>query len=179
MLGALHFFHVSYLWSVKFWTSIISKDFQLRKTFCFAVLILICVTIAATAVPSSANLFIATGLLEDSHTSYLEESYYALDGCRSLEGNYYLPYTTATCVSDTVQSSSDQAPLRFVRLSETASELERGGKTFSVPGLTKGQFIYNIPGNSSQFRYELKFLELLSCILKAQGTYHETQGHVL
>ena len=69
VLSGLQFLQVSYLWSVELWSSILSKDFQLRKKICFAVLILICITVAATAGPSSASLLIARqGLWSLPHT---------------------------------------------------------------------------------------------------------------
>lgn len=267
MLGALQFFQVSYLWSVEFWSAILSKKFQLRKKICFAVLILLCVVIAATAGPSSANLLIAQqgiwpeksnylainatfadiwpnrldgervstdcrtiktdmsdgcpisalyplttqGAFKDiwdmyrgiesdsdmvqltefrsrasaairylqtatcfsgyndqvcstfpqnvvtefgtsSKTNFQEEAHRSLDAYHVLEKEYYQPYTTGICVVDTVQNSSDQAALRFPRLLKTAFEIEQGQDTFLVPGLTKGQSTYNIPGNITQFR---------------------------
>lgn len=265
VLGALQFFQIGYLWSVEFWSAIVSKDFQLRKKICFAVLIVICITIAATAGPSSANLLIArqgtwprksnylsvnatfqdiwpdrldggeflsvcelkldsrldgcsisnldifgddmvyplilrhynnqnlirfsisdhgqspvrnmlaapcfensldqvcltvqqetilAGLLADSEAHYQDDTEMALQGYHTLKENYYQPYAAASCVADTVLNSSDKAPLRFVRLSEKASELQTGRETFSVPGLMKGQSTYKIPGNTSQFRVD-------------------------
>lgn len=266
ILGALQFFQVSYLWSIEFLSAIMSKDFRLRKKICFAVLVLICVTIASTAGPSSANLLIARQgiwpnksnylainatfldmwpdrlddekissdckmvrigptsfddgcpvsavygldgymivsnfmeqydrqsgqlielssprqdfftrsmifspclegfkdqvcstvqqdvfldrMIENSESHLQEDTDKALQGYHVLGGNYYQPYTTASCITDTVQNSSDQMPLQFVHLSDTASGLKNGPATFSVPGLTKGQSI-DIPGNITQFR---------------------------
>ena len=71
VLSGLQFLQVSYLWSVELWSSILSKDFQLRRKTCFAVLILVCVTIAATAGPSSASLLIARQGLWPTPSSYL------------------------------------------------------------------------------------------------------------
>ena len=265
LLGALQFFQVSYLWSVEFWSAILSKNFQLRKKICFAVLMLLCVVIAATAGPSSANLLIAqqgiwpekasylainatfpdiwpnrldservstdcktiktatnngcpisalyTFLTQEvsafasiwyrygdrdieevlgfqsrvsvvsrylqaapcfsdykdqvcstfpqnvvtefgtfSKAVYMEEMDRSLDAYHVLEKEYYQPYTTGSCIADTVQNSSDQAALRFPRLLETASETKQGQETFLVPGLTKGQSTYNIPGKTTEFR---------------------------
>ncbi|MCJ1268680.1 hypothetical protein MMC22_008568 [Lobaria immixta] len=59
VLSGLQFLQVSYLWSVELWSSILSKDFHLRNKISFAVLILVCVTVTATAGPSSASLLIA------------------------------------------------------------------------------------------------------------------------
>lgn len=269
VLGALEFSQVSYLWSIEFWSAIMSKDFPLRKKLCFAVLILVCITVAATAGPSSANLLIArqgiwpmqsnymainatfqdfwpdqlddeklsndckimrirynsspacyissllygfsddtlaasmmqdrydientdlfrvqtprtyvdkevaigscfedskdqvcgtapqdvfTGLLAQSSEAHShQDCNVALQGYHILKENYYQPYTTARCVVDTVQNSYDQAPLRFPRLSETVSGLGGGQEIFPVPGLTKGQSTYNLPGNSSEFRLD-------------------------
>lgn len=266
VLGALQFFQVSYLWSVELWSAVISKDFQLRKKICFTFLITICITVAATAGPSSANLLIARQGIWPMNSNYLAvnatfqeiwpnqfgdekarsncrkvrtDDRTALVSCpifqiydsflkgafqkaasgfaahdmllrfkgmaaggdptaarsgmvsfcfgnfdnqfcstipqnalllgllekvgdldrgqfgRALQGyvrvreNYYQPYTAASCITDTVQNSFDQTPLQFVRLLETASELERSQEKFPVPSLTKGQFISKIPENSS------------------------------
>ncbi|MCJ1464150.1 hypothetical protein MMC07_002763 [Pseudocyphellaria aurata] len=267
-LGALQFFQVNYLWSVEFWSAVISKNFQLKEKTRFVVLILICVIVAATAGPSSANLLIArqgiwpkessyltinatfqsiwpdrldddiilsdcnTMTLDnagspdrcpstkirydigryiaqshvlgayDDHTTMMFDSRTAgtdydkapelgscfrgsldqvcatcpqdtfvdaigkmseaqarevwggLEDYLVLKENYYQPYTTASCVADSVQDGSDQRLLRFPRLSDTAPEPERGQETFPVPGLTKGQSVYAIPGNISQFRVD-------------------------
>ena len=276
VLGALQFLQVSYLWSVELWSAIISHDFHLRKKLSFTILVIICVTVAATAGPSSANLMIARqgiwpgkssflavnasfqdiwpdrlddekisndcrtvtvgglpgdldstagcpndflfqfvdhnlypallqdfditnwyavtyvslntptektlsisdcfGLVKDqlcstvpqsafvdglgqvSATHVEEESAQALQGYHSLTENYYQPYTTASCFTDTVQNSSDEAALRFARLLETGSGLERGREVISVPALTKSQFTYNIPGNRSQFHTDWVYL---------------------
>lgn len=279
ILGALEFLQVSYLWSVEFWSAITSKDFHLRKKICFAVLVLLCATVAATAGPSSANLLIARQGTWPRKSSYLAVNATSQDlwpdrldsekipsECKmldpysskkrphcpsinlhpgltvpdilsSLEGwkqlmrdatrsnigfvqgirmetieseankeilispcfqgflaeicstspqnnivdrfiddsltsaadinldlalgyyhllkeNYYQPYTVASCVADTVQNSSDQAPLRFARITNTASEAKNDREIFSVPGLTKGQLINNLSGNVSQFRVD-------------------------
>ena len=279
ILGALEFLQVSYLWSVELWSAIMSRDFRLRKKIGFAFLILLCVTVAATAGPSSANLLIARQGTWPRSSSYLAVNATSqdlwpdrLDGgkipseCKmldpysskkrpycpfintrpgvivpailsSLEGwknltrdatrnnfdfvqgfqmvtidsladkellispcfhgfpaqicstapqnnivdrfmddsltsgtdinldralgyyhllkeNYYQPYAVVSCVADTVQNSSDQAPLRFARIANTASEAKNDREIFSVPGLTKGQLIDNLPGNVSQFRVD-------------------------
>ena len=276
-LGALEFLQVSYLWSVEFWSAITSKDFHLRKKICFAVLILLCATVAATAGPSSANLLIArqgtwprkSGYLAVNATSqdlwpdrldsekipseckmldpyssrkrphcpsinlhpgltvpdilnafkgwkhlieeaarngigfiqgirmetieseankellispcfqgltaeicstsplnnivdrFIDDSLtsapdinlnLALGYYHLLKENYYQPYTVASCVADTVQNSSDQAPLLFARITNTVSEAKNDREIFSVPDLTKGQLIDSLPGNVSQFR---------------------------
>lgn len=278
IFGALQLYQVSYLWSVELWSAITSKNFQPRKKICFVVLIFVCITVTATAGPSSANLLIARqgiwqrtssylainatfqeiwpsrlgdesisgnckmmkfpstadftsrdyaddcpfsslvrdvnrneantkpllshlysdttlfvevptlavddtyftdllighcfkgwndqicstnpqgvllgGLLGDSAAKAQEEGTMGVEGYHILKENYYQPYTTVRCAADTVQSSSDEAPLRFPILSEMASELEKGQETSPVPGLTKGRFTYNIPGNSSEFRVD-------------------------
>ena len=273
VLGAFQFLQVSYLWSVEFWSAIISNDFRPRKKSGFAVLILICITVAATAGPSSANLLIARqgiwpeksmflavnatvqniwpdrlddekvssdckkvnssqiqsggcpvaalyssvyssesylasvmeesdnhtlqsldvdtfvnlfekmllvancvegfkdqlcattphdvllgGLIEDTNAHIQEEDSRALQSYHVLEKDYYQPYATAICVTDTVQNSSDQALLRFARLADTSSEAEGNRELVSVPGATKGQSTYDIPGNTSQFRVDWKNL---------------------
>ena len=71
VLGALQFLQVSYLWSIEFWSAIMSKGFQARKKIVFSVLILICITVAATAGPSSANLLIPRQELWPEESSYL------------------------------------------------------------------------------------------------------------
>lgn len=267
VLSALQFFQVSYLWSVELWSAVISKYFQLRKKICFTFLITICITVAATAGPSSANLLIARqgiwpmnsnylavnatfqeiwpnqfgdekagnncrnvrtddqdalvrcptfeifnpfdkgafskaisgfaahdfvlrfngkaggdptasrsgtvsfcfdnlynqfcstipqnalllGLLEKVEDLDIEQFNGALEGYVRVRENYYQPYIAASCITDTVQNSFDRTPLQFVRLLETASELERSQEKFLVPSLTKGQFISKIPENSSGF----------------------------
>ena len=277
VLGALQFLQVSYLWSVELWSAIISRDFHLRKKLSFTILIIICITVAATAGPSSANLMIARQGIWQAESSYLAvnatfrdiwpdrlddkkissdcrmvrvgsdpaflastfrcpsdglyqmiegTSYsgaiqgYDISGAEGLdiqipgsifgkilniascfnlvkdqlcgtvpqdpfvEGvgqdsfahvtedqpalakyfvlteNYYQPYTTASCVTDTVLNSSDEAALRFARLLETGSkfEMDRDREISSVPALTKSQSTYNIPGNHSQFRTDWVYL---------------------
>lgn len=59
VLGGLQFLQVSYLWSNELWSTIFATNFQLRRKFPFVVLILVGVSLAATAGPSSANLLIA------------------------------------------------------------------------------------------------------------------------
>ncbi|MCJ1469537.1 hypothetical protein MMC07_008170 [Pseudocyphellaria aurata] len=71
VLSGLQFLQVSYLWSVELWSSILSKEFRLRKKLCFAVLILVCIAVAATAGPSSANLLIARQGLWPTASTYL------------------------------------------------------------------------------------------------------------
>ena len=71
VLSGLHFFQVNYLWSVELWSSLLSKDFQLRKKIGFAVLILISIAVAATAGPSSASLLIARQGLWPVASTYL------------------------------------------------------------------------------------------------------------
>lgn len=264
VLSGFQFLQVSYLWSVEFWSSILSKGFQTRKKICFAVLVLICVTVAATAGPSSASLLIprqslwpiaSTYLainasaqdiwpdqLDDNrierdcamvrpdspnetlhcpladeysllygvdmqelvggmtpHTlsysparqsgSYLQKFSLSsrcyrssvdqfcasasqallLDGYNSIaawnfrelggvEGyqfmrkNYFQPYTVASCVADVVKDTFDQTPLRFPRISQTVSELNKDREIVSVPGLTKGQIVRNVSDDGSDFR---------------------------
>lgn len=71
VLGGLQFLQISYMWSVEFWSSILSKDFQLKRKLCFAALIVICVTVAATAGPSSATLLIARQGIWPTQSSYM------------------------------------------------------------------------------------------------------------
>lgn len=71
VLGGLQFLQVGYLWSSELWSSILSKEFQLRKKICFVSLIFVCVTIAATAGPSSANLLIARQDLWPTGSKYI------------------------------------------------------------------------------------------------------------
>ena len=276
VLGALQFLQVSYLWSVELWSAIISRDFHLRKKLSFTILIIICITVAATAGPSSANLMIARQGIWPIGSSYLainatfqdlwpdrlddekisrdcrlvrvgsnpefldksrrcptedlhqlaednqfltllqgydvtnyedisvqspasifskalltatcsgrvkdqvcstipqnafvnvlgqdaiahitKKKYRALQSYNMLTENYYQPYTTASCVIDTVQNSSDEAALRFARLLETYSKLEINREVISVPALTKSQSTYNIPGNRSLFRIDWVYL---------------------
>ncbi|MCJ1428719.1 hypothetical protein MMC29_006630 [Sticta canariensis] len=276
VLGALQFLQVSYLWSAELWSAIISHNFHLKKKLCFTILIIISVTVAATAGPSSANLMIARqgiwpekssylavnatfediwpdrlddekissdcrtvrvgyhpksldsavlcphgdinrlledkryltilktyditnrqgvilehpnslfarilltstcfdlvkdqvcstipqsafvgGLGQDAAAHVKEETSQALQGYHILAENYYQPYTAASCVTDTVQNSSDEAALRFARFLETGSELERGREIISVPALTKSQSTYNIPGSRSRFRIDWVYL---------------------
>ena len=276
VLGALQFVQVSYLWSVELWSAIVSHDFHLRRKLSFTILIIICITVAATAGPSSANLLIARqeiwpekssylavnatfqdiwpdrlddekilsecrtmrvdrgsktldnalgcpldglylfiedegyppvlqnydltnqqtvefqaandgfgrylltstcfslvkdqvcstipqsafvdGLSQDAAAHFMEDNFQALQGYQILAGNYYQPYTAASCVTDTVQNSSDEGALRFAHFLETGSELERGREVISVPALTKSQSTYNIPGNRSRFRMDWVYL---------------------
>ena len=270
ILGSLQFLQVSYLWSVEFLSAIMSKDFQLRKKMCFIGLILLCVTIAATAGPSSATLLLARqgpwprkstylavnatsqelwpnrlegdrissgckilstedrphcptirqtpdfvtnkcqrviemssdGTLDDPEASSVflirslashavdtitfnhcgtsspdqvcstspqswiadqfvngtlksfdtPEATNALDFYRLITRNYYQPYTVTSCVADTVQNDSDQAPLRFARISLTVDEVKKAREIVPVPSLTKSQLVNSIPGNVSQVR---------------------------
>lgn len=272
VLGALQFLQVSYLWSVELWSAIISHNFRLRKKLSFTILIVICITVAATAGPSSANLMIARLGIWPTKSSYLavnatfqdvwpdrlddekissdchmvgrpksldsavgcphdavsflddkfissfiqgynltyteslafkfsnspflknlvisdcfypvtdqvcstvpqsafigglcqvgaahveEETAQILQGYYRLTENYYQPYTASSCVTDTVQNSSDEAALRFARFLETGSELERGREVIPVPALTKSQSTYNIPGNRYRFRIDWVYL---------------------
>lgn len=59
VLGGSELLQVSYLWSSELWSSILSQRFQLRRKICFVCLVFVCITIAATAGPSSASLLIA------------------------------------------------------------------------------------------------------------------------
>ena len=71
VLGSLQFTQVSYLWSAELWSAVTSKDFNPRKKFCFTVLIFICITVAATAGPSSANLLIARQGIWQTDSKYI------------------------------------------------------------------------------------------------------------
>ena len=71
VLSGLQFLQVGYLWSSELWSSILSKEFQLRKKICFVSLVFVCITIAATAGPSSANLLIARQGLWATGSKYL------------------------------------------------------------------------------------------------------------
>ena len=57
-LGGSQFLQISYLWSAEFWSSILSKQFQIRGKLGFFILALTCTLLAATTGPSSANLLI-------------------------------------------------------------------------------------------------------------------------
>ena len=262
VLSGLQFLQVSYLWSVELWSSILSKDFQLQKKACFAVLILICIAVAATAGPSSATLLIPrqdlwpltssyllvnasfldlwpdrlddkkvekdcatvrldsiqqvshcpvsslyTIVLNDLDGTFIDEPptdssnsilvpnsdndvsrIYLSASCQLhsqnqfcgttsqrelqsgythilgtnirnsssntyqfLRKNYYQPYTIASCVIDAGKDTSDQAPLRFARISETGIKHKNIREIVSVPGLTKGQIINNLSGDNSGF----------------------------
>ena len=71
VLSGLQFLQINHLWSVELWSSILSKEFQLRKKLVFAILVFICITVAATAGPSSANLIIARQGLWPTGSTYL------------------------------------------------------------------------------------------------------------
>lgn len=71
VLGGLEFLQISYLWSWELWSSIFSKEFQRKKKLCFVSLIFVCITIAATARPFSANLLRARQGLWYSRSKYL------------------------------------------------------------------------------------------------------------
>lgn len=71
VLGALQFLQISYLWSMEFWSAIMSKEFTLKKKIRFAGLLLVSVTVAATAGPSSANLLIPRQQTWPKKSSYL------------------------------------------------------------------------------------------------------------
>ena len=249
---------------MELWSSVLSKDFQLRRKTCFLVLVLVCITVAATAGPSSASLLIARqglwpiaptyialnttvldlwpdridgtkvesdcavvrlvpqddaprcpiseslGVLaeareiiesdpefmsiipffedpEDSFSRFLSlskcdtsikdqmcatipqnaivpgflsvlmnqaGSWDDVDGYRALQKDYYQPYTIASCLTDSVKDASDQAPLRFPRISETDSELKKDREIFSIPGLTKGQMISRLSEDDSDFHVD-------------------------
>ncbi|MCJ1467198.1 hypothetical protein MMC07_005821 [Pseudocyphellaria aurata] len=79
VLGGLQFLQVSYLWSVEFWSSILSKEFEMKKKIGFVGLTLICVTVAATAGPSSAGLLIPRQGLSATAPRYLAVNASALD----------------------------------------------------------------------------------------------------
>ena len=70
-LGALQFLQVSYLWSVELWSAIISREFQRRKKTFFVGLIITCITVAAAAGPSSANLLIPRQGIWSKQSRYL------------------------------------------------------------------------------------------------------------
>lgn len=265
VLGGLEFLQVSYLWSMELWSSLLSQDFRLKRKVSFAFLILICVTVATTAGPSSASLLIArqglwptastylavngsvqeiwpdqlddgkigrdcatvrfdslmnayscpisniyTDLITDTNGSIFDSSlnqipdeifgigvqssganywtsllsticstleqgqfcasipqteflhgFYSSQshhtskdsgtGYQTIQNNYYQPYTIASCVADVVHDASDQAPLRFARISETSSQLNKDREIVSIPGLTKGEIIKNMSGKGSAF----------------------------
>lgn len=71
VLGGFQFLQISYLWSSEFWSSIVFKKFQLRRKICFVGLIFVCITIAATAGPSSASLLIARQRLWSIESKYV------------------------------------------------------------------------------------------------------------
>lgn len=75
-----------------------------------------------------------------------------LDNYQILWKNYYQPYTTTSCVLDVVSNSSDETLLRFPRILETISDLEKDREIVSIPGSTKGQMINNLSGDNSSFR---------------------------
>lgn len=79
VLSGLQFLQVSHLWSVELWSSISSKEFQLRRKMCFTILILTCVIVAATAGPSIASLLIAQQGLWPSTSSYVAVNASVLD----------------------------------------------------------------------------------------------------
>lgn len=78
----------------------------------------------------------------------------ALEGYQFMQKNYYQLYTIASCVADVVKDASDQTPLRFPRISETDSEVDKAREIVSIPGLTKGQIINNVSGDNSEFRVD-------------------------
>ena len=62
---------VSHLWPIELWSSVLSKEFQLRRKIYFTDLILTCVIVAATAGPSSARLLLAQQSLWPSNSLYV------------------------------------------------------------------------------------------------------------
>lgn len=99
------------------------------------------------------------GLLEGFHEEVINQfarldkfgEANVLESYHILEKNYYQPYTTASCVVDVVKDGSDETPLRFPRISETASDL-KNDQIISIPGLTRGQIIHEVSSDSSNFR---------------------------
>lgn len=71
VLGDLEILQISHLWSSELWLSIFSKEFQRKKKLCFVSLTFLCVTIAATVGPSSANSLIARQGLGSTGSKYL------------------------------------------------------------------------------------------------------------
>lgn len=69
-LSGLQFAQFSYLWSTELWTSILSREFNLRRKLAFLALVLSCAIIAATAGPSSANLLIPRSVLWPVQPTY-------------------------------------------------------------------------------------------------------------
>lgn len=57
-------------------------------------------------------------------------------------------------MTDIVNDAYDQSPLRFARISETDSELNRDREIVSVPSLTKGGIVNNTSGDNSDFRVD-------------------------
>lgn len=77
-----------------------------------------------------------------------------LEAYQALQKNYYQPYTAASCVVDVVIDGSVEVPLRFPRISETTSDLQKDRDIVSIPGLTRGQIIDNVSGDHSRFRVQ-------------------------
>ena len=58
LLGGIQFFQLSYLWSLEFWSSIMSVEFRKVSKLSFMLMAIVCTFIASTAGPSSATLLI-------------------------------------------------------------------------------------------------------------------------
>ena len=74
-----------------------------------------------------------------------------VDMYETIQGGYLQPYSIASCVRDTIQETSNETSLRFPRLSETASELQKDREIISITNLTSIQAL-GISGNISQYR---------------------------
>lgn len=85
-------------------------------------------------------------------------SSHRLDAYQSLQKDYYQPYATASCIFDVVKDGSDVAPLQFPRISETSSDLNKDRDTVSIPGLTKGQIVSNLPDD--HFTFHVYWIDL-------------------
>ena len=59
VLAGLQILQPNYLWSLEFWSSMSSRNYQLKRKLPFALLVLACILVTILAGPSSANLLIA------------------------------------------------------------------------------------------------------------------------
>ncbi|MCJ1252111.1 hypothetical protein MMC30_009349 [Trapelia coarctata] len=79
------------------------------------------------------------------------------DIIHTITKDYSQAYTVASCVADTINGATDQALLRFARISETESELKRDRDIVSIPNLPKASILAGT-ANASEFR--LKWVPL-------------------
>lgn len=71
VLAGLQIFQPNYLWSLEFWASMSSKNYQLNRKLPFAFLVLACILVTILAGPSSANLLIARHGIWRTKSAYI------------------------------------------------------------------------------------------------------------